>query len=265
MKKFINKFKNLEKTKRIVILYITISFIFILGITFYNAYNNSFENNKDIVTINDKKETLEEETENQQEEIDQDKKVDEENTNSEDNQNDQKVIKENQEIDNTNQKANEENNNDQEEIADNNIDTSINQSNENNISSTEEKNQDNSINIDNENNETDNEKIEKAENSVHIQVIGINETIMSGNLTIDENANAYTVLQELAAQKGIKVTTSGFGKMVYVRGIGDLFEKQYGNLSGWMYKVNGNSPNVGAGSYTLSDGDNIVWYYVNYE
>lgn len=36
-----------------------------------------------------------------------------------------------------------------------------------------------------------------------------------------------------------------------------------GNLSGWMYTVNGTHPLVGLNKYTLSNGDEIIWHYTD--
>ena len=47
----------------------------------------------------------------------------------------------------------------------------------------------------------------------------------------------------------------------YVEGINHLYEFDCGEQSGWMYKVNGWFPNYGCSSYTLKDGDVIVWAY----
>ena len=47
----------------------------------------------------------------------------------------------------------------------------------------------------------------------------------------------------------------------YIEGINFLYEFDGGNLSGWMYKVNGWFPNYGCSSYYLSDGDVIEWVY----
>ncbi len=47
----------------------------------------------------------------------------------------------------------------------------------------------------------------------------------------------------------------------YISGINNLYEFDYGELSGWMYSVNGNFADVGCGQYTLSDNDNIEWQY----
>ncbi|HBJ19102.1 MAG TPA: hypothetical protein DDY70_05130 [Clostridiales bacterium] len=48
---------------------------------------------------------------------------------------------------------------------------------------------------------------------------------------------------------------------VYVQGIHHLYEFDCGELSGWMYMVNGVFPNYGCSKYNLSDGDEIVWCY----
>lgn len=47
----------------------------------------------------------------------------------------------------------------------------------------------------------------------------------------------------------------------YIEGIHNLYEFDGGNLSGWMYKVNGWFPNYGASRYQLKDGDIIEWVY----
>ncbi len=47
----------------------------------------------------------------------------------------------------------------------------------------------------------------------------------------------------------------------YVEGINNLYEFDCGELSGWMYKVNGWFPNYGASRYQLKDNDVIEWVY----
>lgn len=48
---------------------------------------------------------------------------------------------------------------------------------------------------------------------------------------------------------------------VYIEGIGNLYEFDCGELSGWMYAVNGVYNSYGAGKYTLQPGDEVVWAY----
>lgn len=47
----------------------------------------------------------------------------------------------------------------------------------------------------------------------------------------------------------------------YIEGIHNLYEFDCGNLSGWMYKVNGWFPNYGCSRYMLKNGDVIEWVY----
>ena len=47
----------------------------------------------------------------------------------------------------------------------------------------------------------------------------------------------------------------------YIEGIHNLYEFDCGELSGWMYSVNGWFPNYGCSRYSLKEGDNIEWVY----
>lgn len=47
----------------------------------------------------------------------------------------------------------------------------------------------------------------------------------------------------------------------YIEGINNLYEKDCGDQSGWIYKVNGWEPNVGCSQYPVKNGDAIVWAY----
>lgn len=99
--------------------------------------------------------------------------------------------------------------------------------------------------------------------TVSVQVIGVNSTMMQGNIEVNSSSTAYSVLRELARQNGKSISTKGFGSTVYVSGIDGLKEFDHGPSSGWMYKVNGTPPNIGAGAYKLKAGDQVIWYYVN--
>lgn len=101
--------------------------------------------------------------------------------------------------------------------------------------------------------------------TVSVRVIGVNSTMMQGNIEVNSSSTAYSVLRELAKQNGKSISTKGFGSTVYVSGIDGLKEFDHGPSSGWMYKVNGTQPNIGAGAYRLKAGDTVIWYYVNIE
>lgn len=101
--------------------------------------------------------------------------------------------------------------------------------------------------------------------TVSVQVIGVNSTMMQGNIEVNSSSTAYSVLRELAKQNGKSISTKGFGSTVYISGIDGLKEFDHGPSSGWMYKVNGTPPNIGAGAYRLKAGNQVIWYYVNIE
>ncbi len=47
----------------------------------------------------------------------------------------------------------------------------------------------------------------------------------------------------------------------YIEGIGNIYEFDCGELSGWMYKVNDWYPNYGCSRYVVKNGDVIQWNY----
>lgn len=54
--------------------------------------------------------------------------------------------------------------------------------------------------------------------------------------------------------------TLGYGSY-YIEGIHQIYEKDCGAKSGWMYKVNGVFPNEGCSAYTVKNGDRIEFVY----
>lgn len=81
---------------------------------------------------------------------------------------------------------------------------------------------------------------------------------------VDNGTTAFDFLQSTCRNKNIQLDysyTPAFGTN-YVKGIGYLYEKMAGSRSGWIYLVNGLSPNYGSDSYRLQDGDLIKWMYV---
>ncbi|WP_233543571.1 DUF4430 domain-containing protein [Collinsella sp. AM44-11] len=93
--------------------------------------------------------------------------------------------------------------------------------------------------------------------SVTSSAVG-NPVSSGGTFTFNEGATVYDALCAL----GLSVNAHGSSYGTYVSAIGGLAEKQYGGTSGWMYSVNGTTPMTACGNYVLSNGDNVVWYYV---
>ncbi len=50
-------------------------------------------------------------------------------------------------------------------------------------------------------------------------------------------------------------------KSAYIEGIANIYEFDCGELSGWMYAVNGWFPNYGCAQYKLKPGDKVEWIY----
>jgi hypothetical protein len=80
-------------------------------------------------------------------------------------------------------------------------------------------------------------------------------------LSFSEGESVFDLLLRATQLYQIQFDFSGTGSSVYVSGIGYLYEQEYGDLSGWMYQVNGEYPSIGCGSYLLSEGDHVVWRY----
>lgn len=93
--------------------------------------------------------------------------------------------------------------------------------------------------------------------SVTSSAVG-NPVSSGGTFTFNEGATVYDALCAL----GLSVNAHGSSYGTYVAAIGGLAEKEHGGTSGWMYSVNGITPNTACSNYVLSNGDTVVWYYV---
>lgn len=93
--------------------------------------------------------------------------------------------------------------------------------------------------------------------SVTSSAVG-NPVSSGGTFTFNEGATVYDALCAL----GLSVNAHGSSYGTYVAAIDGLAEKEHGSTSGWMYSVNGVTPMTACSNYVLSNGDNVVWYYV---
>ena len=237
MKEFINKIKNMDKTKRIVILFITISFVFIGSFSIYNGVTGNYKTNQvaQVDTTKNKKEKNTKETKKE----------------------------EKQETTDQTQETSESTQNDSQSSTQSTDETKTNDENKSNSksSSTTQRNSKSSSAGHSQSSTNQSQSNSGQKITINIQVIGMGNTMMAGTLNVDKNSNALSVLKIIAAKNGKEVEGSDY----YVSGIGGLKEKQHGPMSGWMYSVNGVAPNMAAVKYNLKDGDKVVWYYVNYE
>ncbi len=77
---------------------------------------------------------------------------------------------------------------------------------------------------------------------------------------INSGDTVYDVLERAGKKFGISFDTKG-APSVYVSGISNIYEFDFGDLSGWLYFVNDESPSLSCAEYILSDGDSIEWRY----
>ena len=97
--------------------------------------------------------------------------------------------------------------------------------------------------------------------SVTVRVEGKTQSIF-GSVPVKVDAPNALVALDVASTLGefyVQVTQASFGQ--YVSQVG-----RYPGVgaSGWVFKVNGTSPPVGADQVTLKDGDEVLWYYATF-
>ena len=97
---------------------------------------------------------------------------------------------------------------------------------------------------------------------VHVRVEGKTQTIFgAGEPRFEAGASALDALDaaSLRAEFYYHVVTSSFGR--YVDQIGRY---PAAGMGGWVFKVNGASPPVGADKVELKDGDRVLWYWATF-
>ena len=80
-------------------------------------------------------------------------------------------------------------------------------------------------------------------------------------VSLETGETAFDALIYAAREKRIRVDyrSSVYGE--YISGIGGVSEFGFGDMSGWIYRVNGEMPEVSAGAFALSDGDKVEFIY----
>jgi hypothetical protein len=97
---------------------------------------------------------------------------------------------------------------------------------------------------------------------VHVRVEGKTQTIYgSAEPTLSVKSTVLDALDSasVAGEFYYHVTTTSFGP--YVDQVGRYVA---GSSNGWVFKVNGVSPPVGADKVTLKDGDRVLWYWATF-
>ena len=97
---------------------------------------------------------------------------------------------------------------------------------------------------------------------VHVRVEGQTRTLFGPSEPfLPGVSNALEALDaaSIVGEFYFHVTSASFGS--YVDQIGRYAA---GGSSGWVFKVNGVSPPVGAGAVQLKDGDTVLWYWATF-
>jgi hypothetical protein len=97
---------------------------------------------------------------------------------------------------------------------------------------------------------------------VHVRVEGKTRTIFgSAEPSLSVKANALDALESasIAGEFYYHVTTTSFGP--YIDQVGRYLAT---GSNGWVFKVNGASPPIGADKVALADGDRVLWYWATF-
>ncbi|OUO32517.1 DUF4430 domain-containing protein [Olsenella sp. An293] len=78
------------------------------------------------------------------------------------------------------------------------------------------------------------------------------------DVDVPEGSTVYDAL--VATGADVNASDSDYG--MYVAGINGLAGGDFGDMSGWMFEVNGEMAEVGCSQLEVADGDAITWTYV---
>lgn len=81
--------------------------------------------------------------------------------------------------------------------------------------------------------------------------------------TFTQGESAFDLLKRVCREENIHLEfsiTPGYGS-AYIEGVGNIYAQDCGERSGWLYKVNGASPDVACSDYILQPGDAVEFLY----
>jgi hypothetical protein len=104
---------------------------------------------------------------------------------------------------------------------------------------------------------------EVKKDSITISISGKDNKIIlkPTKIPIKSETTVLDILFLVGKEMGIPVSVSGRNSTAYVDGINNLFEFDYGPMSGWVFTVNDKVPTKSAGIYYVVNGDEIRWAY----
>lgn len=97
---------------------------------------------------------------------------------------------------------------------------------------------------------------------VSLSIIGLEGHVILDTAVIESNEiSVFELLKNYCDDMDIPLDYTGAFEMAYIKGINNLYEFDYGPLSGWMYAVDGVFPTKSVGSYQLDSDKEVVFYY----
>ena len=80
---------------------------------------------------------------------------------------------------------------------------------------------------------------------------------------VREGENAHDILKKVCQDITVHMESeyTPLYESAYVEGINQIYEFDCGELSGWMFQVNGEFSDYGPTHYKVKDGDKITWVY----
>ena len=99
--------------------------------------------------------------------------------------------------------------------------------------------------------------------SIDADTLGLGYIMAPRTVYFNEGETVFDVLYRECRASGIHMSSrwTPIYNSAYIEGINNIYEFDGGELSGWMYMVNGWYPNYGCSQYYLKDGDVIAWRY----
>ena len=96
----------------------------------------------------------------------------------------------------------------------------------------------------------------------HVPVDGV--ILPPTEVSFSEGESVYDCLYRICRKKDIHLESSydPVYESRYIEGIGHIYEKDAGKMSGWTYEVNGKRPDYGCSSYLPEGGEKVLWKYV---
>ena len=105
----------------------------------------------------------------------------------------------------------------------------------------------------------------QATPQITLSITGLGEQVILAPTQVSfyPGQSLFTVLQRETRARGIPIAHVGSPALgtVYIRGIAGLFEFDHGELSGWVYRVNGDFASIGVCRWLLQANDVVELIY----